>query len=146
MKKSLTINENVNKEMYLLSENNYMYYFNKIRIYYLNYIKSKNRFIENNKKLRIDVLDFIKKNDFQIQKMSDKQQTSTQQTYNKKTKLDIIDEDYEENNENEENKQNNEKQQSKTKSKPKPQPKTQQNFYKKFSVFVLYFELISSIT
>jgi len=68
MKNSLTISEFDNKDMYSKSENAYMYYFNKIRIYYLNYIKSKERFIKNNAQLRTDTLEFIKTHNLEVEK------------------------------------------------------------------------------
>jgi len=62
MENSVIIDNKTDREIQLNSKNNYLYYFNKIRIYYLNYIKSKKIFIDNNNLLKKDVLSFIKTN------------------------------------------------------------------------------------
>ena len=58
------------------------YYFELLRIYYVNYKLSKNKFIENNKKLKQDCYKFIKENDIKVTYKENKRNNTTSQTSN----------------------------------------------------------------
>ena len=149
IKKDLfTIDQETNKQLYLNSENIYLYFFNKIRLYYLDYLEVKQQFITNNNQLRIDSLEFIKLHKLQAKDIKPPINTTinidkTNENYAKeeinKKKLNFIEKEVEKEEKEEENKKKSSKSDQSKPNKPKQSnkvpPKPKQTFYNKIKEY-----------